>query len=290
MPSGSHGGSRGSHRSGGSRGGGSSFRSGGSSSGGSRQARPIIFRFGRTRYVIAPRWASIISLLGFFIFFSAISLIGCVYSLNEAKDYIRLIETDYHYYNQMIAKGENFEDYRRIGKITDHFYNDDCGKWYFTYEIDLEDMYGNVIDDLHLDGYTYSIFTFEEINKYPIGTDIQIAINTTTVKRTTDSIPILCKDYPIEADGEYIQAVQSYNMTIFGVCGFAVVTAGLIGGVIWIMVKKNEKQEINSDGTVLVVKHERKCEYCGGVVGDGELHCKSCGARVKYKENEKTKG
>jgi hypothetical protein len=286
MPSGSHGGSSGSHGGGGSRsGGGSSSFRGGSS--GRSANRPIVLRLGRTRYVVPPRFASIISILTWVLLFMAFSLIACVCELNEQKQFIQLIEVDYRYYNQMILKAENFEEYRRIGQVTDHFYNEDCGKWYFTYRIAIEDNYGVVIEDEYLSGYTYSIFTFDEINKYQIGKDIQIAINTDTVKNTTDSIPILCKEFPIEADGEYIQAQSTCEFFVVIISVMVTACVGIIVSMVYIILKKNKKQILDKNGIYIDVSEKPHCEYCGGILKEEDTQCKSCGARVQLKEKTK---
>lgn len=286
MPSGSHGGSLGSHSSGGSSFGGGSR--GGSSFGGGRPRGPRHFRWGRTVYVLPTRQSSILSILKIFILLSFMfAVFGLIFFMGSKQE-IKKIETDYYYYQDMITHAEANPEYMKTGYVTDHFYNEDCDKWYYTYKIKREDM---SMLEVYLDGYTYSCYTREEIKAIPIDSEIQIAVNTKVVTDKTDSIPLDYKDMPLERDGEYVDAMgeRTLGKNLMIICGIAFV--GLICVQVFIIAKYKQKKVDGEFGTPQsrdsidsnqAPKRTTKiCDYCGATLDVNAKKCSSCGARLK---------
>ena len=125
MPSGSHGGSSGSHGGGGSSGGNWSGRSSGSSLS-YRRTTPIHWVWhGRTYYVPVSSgsafqgWFSAIFIVLVFAIISTLLVISGSSNINKIK-------TDRDYYIHMIEKAEQNENYKKEGTIKDIFYNEDC--------------------------------------------------------------------------------------------------------------------------------------------------------------------
>ena len=282
MPSGSHGGSMGSHSSGGASFGGSSISGGGVGSARSSRAnrRPFRMHFGTRVYVFGGKTNLFISLIVIALFFVLLTSFGA----SGEKSVIKKIKVDYTYYHQMIANAEQDSSYLKEGIITDLFYNDQVDKWYYTYEIERG-------SGLPLEGYTYSVYTNEEISTKKIGSVIKIAVNNNKVTLQTDSIPIEFKYINYVDDGEYIDAMKDLKvLNAFKIVSWVVVAA-LVAGMIIYMVKTKKREDIEAEEikTREKEKHELekkkiekdldwRCDYCGKLNSANESKCDACGA------------
>lgn len=268
MPSGSHGGSRGSHG-----GGGASFGGGGRGSyrmGGYRRVpRRRIYFIGGRRYFLSSRWNSRFSALSTIASFSIFFLITAIMVLCVGISSKNDIATDYYYYQDMIADAEANPELIVEGEITDKFLNEDCGKWYYTYEFVADN--GSVVE-----GYTYSVYTREEIRKFTIGDTILLAVNMIDTNQKTDSIPMDYKDIPLSNDGEYANAQKFYTI---GLVGTIVIGAVIIGVAISMFVIVSKHKQLATDE---VIENEtsatRYCAYCGAMLAEDEANCRHCGA------------
>ena len=273
MPSGSHGGGGGSH--GGGFGGGSHFGGGHRSSGSSSRRGPAPIRiwfFGHRYYVPAEKTSAIRGLvITFFvlILFGFMSTLGLI----AAKDQVEKIESDHTYYVNMINYATAHPDYQVTGKITGKFRNDDCGKWYLTYSLKT----GN---NQTLEGYTYSVYSIEEIDQFVIGNDILLAVDSNPVTMQTDSINMDYINIPLNNDGEYIGAKNSKRTSI-------IMTIAFFGGSVVVAVltflkaKKSMKlNELEKEKASPLAQNEnvKRCKYCGSKQNPQDTKCPNCGA------------
>lgn len=270
MPSGSHGGSSGSHFGGGSSGG-SHF--GGGSSGGqfSNRTTPIHWVWHGHSYYIPVSSGSSIQAWFVAIFVMLFIAILSAVPLFHSNSVINKIQVDRNYYIHMIEKAEQNENYKKEGTIKDIFYNEDCGKWYFTYEI--------AYDDGVLEGYTYSVYSESEIYEFEIGQTLYFAVNNPNVNADTDSINMEYKNIPLEADGEYINAKRN-----IAVCSVLLAVFGSLTIILTIVaIRRLKKVIMKSQDTSNLTEEEKKktCVYCGTMFKDGETKCSSCGASRK---------
>ena len=322
MPSGSHRGSSGSHRSGGSSFSGSrsssrsssssgsswssssSRRSGGShrssswgsshgSSGGwsfswghsrprapRRHSGPVFIFGGRMR--VSGGVGLCLTLCFIALFFAFFFIVGAQGNIADCNTMLRKIETDYTYYQNMIKKAEaNPSTLIRKGTITDVFYNEECDRWYFTYELDLSSGYGK------LEGYTFSTYTDATINDFNVNQQIDIAVNSYPVTRTTDSIPVVYKYTTLEDDGEYLEAksdIGTFNaMKIIGIVLAVAAPVGIIATIIYSIKKTkatNAGDELETPSTIAPQKEVRRCMYCGTSLGSNRNSCPGCGSSL----------
>ena len=219
--------------------------------------------------------------------FAFFALFICAALNGSAKTNIKNIEIDYNYYHNMIQKAERDSDYKKVATITDWVYNDDCDKWYFTYEIET------AFDSL--DGYTYSVYSFEDMNRLVIGQEIMVAVNSKTVNMLTDSIPMEFANINPEQDGEYIKALSTKKTMTTLIIIFSIVSVGAIVVTIIYMVKtkKEEGAKELEQKEMAEEKHEMEkkilaqeldwqCSYCGGKNKKEDSKCSNCGAgRIK---------
>lgn len=270
MPSGSHGGGGGSH--GGGFGGGSHFGGGHRSSGSSRRGpTPLrIWFFGHRYYVPAEKTSA---LRGLFAAFFILVLFGFMSTLGliASNDKIDKIKADNAYYISMISYATAHPDYQVTGKITGKFRNDDCGKWYLTYSIETAN--GGT-----LEGYTYSVYSINEIEQFVVGDDILLAIDSIPVTMRTDSINMDYINIPLENDGEYVGAKNSKRtamiMTI-ACFGASVVVAVLT----FIKAKKSMKlNELEKEKASSQDESVKRCKYCGSKQNPEDTKCPNCGA------------
>lgn len=279
MPSGSHGGSGGSHSSGGASSGGSwgggSSRSGGGSS---RPPRPMnIWFFGRYYHISAGNSSKVTKFMPFIIF-SLFLIFVAVVLLLQVNSQIEKIKVDRTYYLDMIENALNDSDYIKDGVITDKFYNEDCKKWYFTYTIITN-------DGEELDGYTYSVYTREEINQFYIGQHLNFAVNSKIVTLNTDSINMEYKGIPLENDGEYIVALETKTATIVVICVFSALIALFIVLTILRIKKYSQKTAFDSSNAKNITNDEDTyCRYCGSRIRNGYDKCEHCGASLGKKK------
>lgn len=285
MPSGSHSGGHGG-------GGGSHFGGGGSSSGshggsgssrnhGYRNGRSVVF-FGRgyhRRYMYSGAHSAFSILIAIGIFALVIGSLVLLTMGGNNKD-LKNIEADYLYYQDMIADAEEKlaqgdDSYFVDGIIISKFKNDNCDKWYVTYY--FLDNQGKKVE-----GYTYSIYTWEQVKDMDNGDIIKLAVDTNPITQDTDSINLDYKNTTLNDDGEYIKIIKSKeNTQRVGI--IALVIGGLlVAGAIIIRIKASHKVlEDSQDFTEFSNSGRKLCKYCGGYLKSGDTICSDCGGRVK---------
>ena len=286
MPSGSHRTSGGSHRSGGSRSSGGSFSrtSFGGSRGGHMGPRPPFrMHFGTRVYVFGGK----LSLFFPFILFALFAIIISSTLVSSQKQFVKNIKVDYFYYHQMILDAEANPELMKEAEVTDRFYNEEIGRWYYFYE--LETHNGST-----LEGETYAIYTNEQISLIRVGDKIKVAVNSAKVTLFTDSVPIDFKNFKYQDSAEYIQARKSLTgYRIFNVL-FWIVEVGLVSGMILYMVKTKKREDLEKqvEQDRAQEKHELeteaikkeldwRCEYCGNKNKASDSKCENCGAGKK---------
>ena len=286
MPSGSHGGSGGSHFGGGGShfGGGSSFR-GGSSISFSRGTRPI-----RTRRIVilgrpyvftsGGKNGSRFSFFGVLIFVALFfMLIGGVVIAAE-KSSIQRIEEDHAYYIDMINYAKENPEYKKEAIITDKFQSDN-NNYYLTYKIACASC-----TEGYLNGYTFSVYTREEVRNFHIDDVIEVAVNSKTVTSTTDSIPMDYAETPIDADGEWVGSRNGMKIGTGIVIVTGVIAALGVVGIVYTFkkaLKKEEESKIAEAAEKEMESLKNTCPYCGQLLKEGTVKCPNCGAGLKRK-------
>lgn len=278
MPSGLHGGGGGgSHFGGGASGGG--FHSSG---GGFNFRGPRTFIFFGHSYYFSSGAMQKLSILLFFVIFSAFFVFFGGISIASAKSDINKIKIDHLYYQDMIETAESNPALLRDGIVVSHFYNENAGKWYFVYKVQKDDFL--VGESEWLEGWTYSVYTRDEINAINVGSIIEIAVDSPIVDRNTDSIPTDFKTKTLSDDGEYLAAQKSLSTGIVVLIISSTLTIGLLVGLVWIAIKNAKKEEIEKtekEQIELNKKNGKVCKYCGRPLGDDVDVCPSCGAPQK---------
>lgn len=282
MPSGSHGGSSGSHggsHSGGSHSHGSSF-GGGGYHGHSRG--PTFIYFGRTRYVVHTKARPALSFFTGLILFAIFLLICCSMILSTTNTELKEINADYVHYQNMIKVAQNSEEDLIInGTVISKFYNSSVDKWYITYY--FTDNVGNKYE-----GYTFSVYTLEQAEKIVQKRTIELAIDYQPIDSQTDSIPTDYLDMPLEQDGEYVAGIRNKNITKKVMIITAIVIVVSIG-VSFLVIFKNKIKVVNNQVKTAQTQMNRPsnteerprrtyCDYCGAEMPEGETKCRNCGA------------
>ena len=291
MPSGMHGGGGGgSHFGGGGASGGHHYSSGGGyhGGGGFHWFFPATFMlFGRRHHISSER-QPLFSLVSFFLIITIFAAIISGLLWWSSGDKIETIKVDYEYYQDMIEHAENNPQYVKEAIVVSHMYNENCGKWYYTYQIEKDEIDG-FGDSGYLSGYTYSIYTRQEILDIPVDTIVQVAVDSETVRKTTDSVPLDHKNIPLERIGEYAESTQTFKISKI-VCIVSI--SGLIILIVLLIVmvaKSRENEEVPAD-TIPSQQAPRerettpslaKCPYCGARLGKNDIHCPDCGASIK---------
>lgn len=273
MPSGSHSSGGGSHFGGGSHSSGGSHFGGGSSQ--SNSSKSVNIRIGGRSYIVPGKASSFSVLIIVFVLlavFSGMMFLGA----SGAESDIKIIKNDYVYYQDMIAKTKTNPDLIKEAEITGKFYNEDCDKWYIEYEI---------ISDINLPGHTFSVYSYEEISNFDIGQIIQVAVDSETVKITTDSIPMDYENMPIEKDGEYIELTK--EKTTLKIIGFVLIGVDVFVLIGAIYSRKKQKSLSNTQDQQSTIQDENvdkkdtpfSCSYCGAIINGDK--CSNCGAPKK---------
>ncbi len=284
MPSGSHGGHSGSH---GSHGGGSHHHS---SSGGHSSRRPIHFRYRHTRYVVRAGASVFLSFLAMFLFFAIFGFAASWIMKAQSERYLREIEADYIYYQNMIADAkENPDELIVDGTVITKYYNSIADKWYITYFFIADN--GESVE-----GYTFSVYTIEEANNFKRGDIIKLAVDGRPMDSQTDSIPLDYAEMPIQQDGEYAtySSQRRGEKIAMIVCGCAF--GGII--VLYIVVMFTNKVKVqdrnsqsqktqpleemsdlanptdNAEKTINTKKIY--CEFCGAEMLPDQKRCPNC--------------
>lgn len=307
MPSGSHSsGGGGSHFGGGSSGG-SHFGGSSRSSGGFiRRGRPgtaVIVLNGR-QYEVAGKKRYLIYAFAMMLLIGIFAIFAGVLLFNGANESINTIKADYDYYQNMAETANRTADQKIKGVVTDHFKSDNCNKYYIVYFFPLhdiaeenlystfqEDLNDNDLDDNWVRGYSYSVYTLEEVsaNDLKIGSVIDLAINCNKafISENTDSIPMDYLDMPIERDGEYQNAKQSKTTGIVILVASGVfIVISVVGGVLIAKKAKlltdNESEETTTTTTestqpTQTAPETKKCAYCGATLAKDATKCPNCG-------------
>lgn len=280
MPSGGHGGGGGSHFGGGGRGG----LSGGGGNGGFRRNVPMAFWFFGRRYYLplavsnAVRTLLALTFIGvwtFFIFFA---------SLKEDKGKINTIIYNRNRYISMIEFAKEEPSFRAEGTITAVKYNADAQKYYLLYRIPYSGSYG------YLEGFTYSVYSSEDIKSFHVGQTLTFAVDEPTIFPNTDSINFGYENIPLSADGEYANLKKDvvYTSILCSVLGAA--TLAVFGVAVYKIVKnakeKQEAKECALSETDFTGEKVIRCAYCGSVLPNGRGTCPNCGAKAQPEDKK----
>lgn len=286
MPSGSHGGGGGSHSSGGSHGGGSHF--GGSSSGGYRSRGPMIIHFGRTRYVVRMGASRCISLLVVLLCFALFGVFASAVIKSSSNSGLREIKQDYIYYQDMVSYAKQHTDRQIEGTVITKYYKENYDKWYITY-------YFTTDNNQRVEGYTFSVYTFDEVKDIRAGDKILLAVDGLPLTTDTDSIPMDYGDMPIEKDGEYQMFVsQKKGANIALIVCISIAAGCVVISIITAMLNKVKVQEhpsgesSSSNTSSTSTENENStnntpkptyCQYCGAEMEHDSKKCSNCGAK-----------
>lgn len=193
------------------------------------------------------------------------------------------IIADRNYYLEMIEYAEENPEYQKEAKITNVVYNLSCKKYYIKYIIPYTEVINGSVFNHSLWGYTYSIYSKEDITNFSRGDKIMVACNSSVVTGYTDSITMDYKDYPLSADGEYLNEQKSKKTFTVLICVFSGI---MVGGVVLmiIFIKKNtyafETPQTAKNLELYEKNKYRKCSYCGSSLTAGKIKCHNCGASV----------
>lgn len=321
MPSGSHGGTPGSHFGGGGSSSGSNFGSGNSFGGGSnfnggRFGGPMRGPIGPHRFMLWPRGPVFVvtgrgsGLFGLFLFFAIFAL--CIsfmtgVSASSLENNLKKVEKDYNHYQTMISIAKNDSSYIREATVTDISIDKTYDMYFIYYEIELADEYKTETKTT-LIGWSYPVYTQEEaFNLKMVVKKINVAVSDEKVNLQTDSIPLDYENTKLEDDSEYVVTLKSYKTASGWTTGLRV-TAGILftlGIVCVIATAKREKQakesgegdvsfttssgETKKEQTTETTSQEQSnnevhiyCDFCGGEVSKKTAKCPHCGAKLKF--------
>ena len=290
MPSGSHGGGGGGSHFGGSSGGshfggGSGRHFGGSYYHGPRRPgrAPIhfhFFYFGGRRYSVASDDRS--NIFGM-IFGCIICLFFAVvmgFSIGSATNSVKKIENDYLYYQDMIAYAEEHTEYQVTANVQTFFENEDCGKYYVTY-------YFYTASSQRVDGYTFSIYTYNQAKTIKQNGTILLAVDEYPVTTQTDSINMDYKNLPLSEDGEYQVAKGQIRTNI-------IIEVAIVGvfALLVVLTIRQIKQNVEQvpEGSQPKTSKKYICTYCGAKLKETDTTCPKCGSStietIVEKENK----
>lgn len=273
MPSGSHGGGHGGSHGGGFGGGGGHFGHGRSTGGITFRPRPIrIWFFGHHYYVPVEKTSTIRKLFIAFVLFLIFGFLA-MFSMFNAQKQMNLIEDDHDYYCNLVRYAILHPDFQKTGKITGRFENRTCRKWYLTYSLQTD-------NGQTLEGYTYSLYSNDEIFEFEIGSEIQLAVDTKVVTLSTDSINMDYLDIPIENDGEYVLANGLKKISMIFMIIMFCLSATCLGFGIFKMKKGMKLNELEKEkaSSTFVEENVKRCPYCGSKRNPEDSKCQNCGA------------
>ena len=289
MPSGSHGGGGGGSHFGGGGGGGSHFGGGGHFGGsyyhGPRRPgrAPIhfhFFYFGGRRYSVANDDRSNIFGMIFACIVCLIIAIAWIFGITSSNQAVKKIENDYVYYQDMIAYAEDHPDHIIEANVQTFYENENCGKYYVTY-------YFYTASSQRVDGYTFSIYTFEQAREIKHNGTIQLAVDEYPLTTQTDSINMDFKNLPLSEDGEYIVAKNQIKTIV-------IIEAVLIGVFVLLVVLTIRAIKTNvekvPEGEQPKMSKKYICTYCGAKLREEDTTCPKCGSStidtIVEKENK----
>lgn len=196
-----------------------------------------------------------------------------MFSMLNAQSQMNLIEDDHDYYCNLVRYAILHPDFQKTGEITGKFENRACRKWYLTYSLQTD-------SGQTLEGYTYSLYSREEIFEFEIGEEIQLAVDAKVVTLSTNSINMDYLDIPIENDGEYILAngLKKTSM-IFMIVMFCLSAGSFVAGIFKMKkeMKLNELEKEKASNTQ-IDDNVKRCPYCGSKQNPEDKNCKNCGA------------
>jgi len=198
---------------------------------------------------------------------------------------------DYIYYNNMIddaydTMNDIFPDNDLIveGTIENIFKQEYSNKYYFIYSYYDKD-YGTSQNK------SYAVFDKDDIGTVITeGDTIEIALD----RFSSDSMPVIMKNYNYEDDGDYI-ALQEYyskfgwldHSFIYG----AIIIVGLIIAVCISYAKDRSdyyKMMSDTEKKISINKEmQKRCKYCGTAITPNTNRCSGCGASVDYMDQSK---
>lgn len=276
MPSGSHGGGGGGSHFGG---GGSSFGGGGGSHfGGSyyhgprRPGRAPIhfhfFYFGGNRYYVANDDRSKIMGMIFSAIICLLIAVAWMFGISSAINNVKKIENDYIYYQDMIAYAEEHPDHIIDANVQTFFENEDCGKYYVTY-------YFYTASSQRVDGYTFSIYTYNQAKAIKQNGTIQLAVDEMPLTTQTDSINMDYKNLPLSEDGEYVLAKRQIVTNII----IEIVLIGVFALFVVFAIKtiKSNIEKV-PEGSQPKMAKKYICTYCGAKLKEEDTTCPKCGS------------
>lgn len=298
MPSGSH--SGGSHFGGGH----SSFSGGGSHFGGSRSGHsgggshfgggprgprgPVFIHWGGHYYSMSYSKNVLVVFLLVISFIAG--FVGFGFTVSNNRDKLDIIRMDYEYYYQMVDYAESNSNYRTTATITG-FYQSYSGKYYYNYKFKMDPSSAS---SFYIDGYTYCLYTEDDLPSIAVGTTITIAIsdNVNNISFDCDSVPMDIKHFRPEDDGEF-QALQRSAETNKKVGIVTLIIAGIMLATtitLWILfLKKTDKNEYEKSKSGTITSSSinidtnpktKYCSYCGSALNSNATSCHCCGARV----------
>ena len=286
MPSISHGGGGGSHFGGGGSSGGSHFGSSSSTRWRPIRTGPIFIHFGGRCYTMSSGKQTFSVFMIILTIFIAIIGIGFTFSTNSDK--LKIIENDYQYYHEMVIYSEQHSNYTTTAQITN--IGNKYGKYYYDYV--FTDVFGDKVS-----GFTYLIYTVEDLESIHVGDNITIAINcpNNRIMSNTDSTPLDIKYYGPADDAEYVYLKEMGKRNRkFGIGTLIVagVSLALTITLYIVFLNKVENQEAKKlDGESSSINTSKPvanyCAYCGKVIPNGEDSCSACGAKVTQHTDKK---
>lgn len=246
--------------------------------------------------------------MGFFavimlVLICAFTLFAGVLMADAGKESKQKIVADYNRYQAMIRYAETNSDYKIHGVITDSFPSDTCDKYYITYAFPIEysysshmyqdyldDKFDNDLEDNWVLGYSFSVYTNEELieNSYLPGHDILLAINNSKdqINSDTDSIPFDYLGMDINRDGEYVNAVSKQKIgTTLTIISAVIIVLGIVVDIVIVLKSKETAGTTTETQTTTPTQQPtpnvRRCAYCGTIVNKDENKCPNCGAKVE---------
>ncbi len=184
------------------------------------------------------------------------------------------IKEDRDRYINMIQNANNDSRYIREGTITGIGYNDNGDKYYYTYMIDTDNNSGS------LSGYTYSIYTKEQIDTFVIGSKTYFAVEDLYITQESDSVNMDYIYFDLEDDGEYANNIT--GMKILPIIGIIMLLCSIPCFVSANKLIKANKKPIRDHENIDDPTHTY-CKYCGFEVEPNAKTCKYCGVDLTEK-------
>jgi len=185
------------------------------------------------------------------------------------------IRSDYSRYQNMIkfaeAERENGNDnYFVDATIYSVEQYGSTDRYYINYYFYSEDY--EVVK-----GYTFSVYTYDEVKDINVGDKLEIAVDSYPLTTETDSIDLHYKNTTLADDVEY----QGTKATMNGVAIFVLIAAAIwcLFGFLAHKTKIKHGEEILPNGDLPGEPvYQYVCTYCGGKLMESDANCPHCGA------------